>query len=186
VLSPINVAPSTSARHAVNERTPRGSRIFEYLLTNGARSTLDPRVGNTQSTQGKHASNELSPNGPPADRAWNVYEWGGPVTLRSWYSERISIQYHIKNTIRSRRDGAEWVQGGSNELWPWSCYYKLNISLTCTVVCPQKEKSWKLALIGWALRYNPDIHSHAYDGVGGRSMPHRNGTCYTPPSENHY
>jgi hypothetical protein len=72
VLSPINVARSTSTRHAVNKWT-RGPRIFEYLLTNGERSTLDPCIGNAQSTQGKDASSVLSPNGPPADRAWRAY-----------------------------------------------------------------------------------------------------------------
>jgi hypothetical protein len=118
---------STSAREAVNEWTPSGPQIFKYLLTNGAQSTLDPRVGNAQSTQGKHhASSELSPNSPPADRAWRAFDWDGRVTLRSWYSERIPIQDHIKNTSRRRRGGAEWVPGGSNELllWPLNCIKK--------------------------------------------------------------
>jgi hypothetical protein len=94
-------------------------REWRADLTNGARSTLDPCVDKAQLTQGKHTSSDLSPSSLPADRAWSAYDWGGPVTLRSWYSERISIQYHIKNTSRRRRGGAEWVPGGSNELWPY-------------------------------------------------------------------
>jgi hypothetical protein len=112
----------TTKRCAVNQCTLRGQRVNAAWSTNFRVSvnkwTLDPRVGNAHSTQGKHASSELSPIGPLADRAWRAYDWGGPVTIRSWYSERIPIQCHIKNTSRRRWGGAEWVPGGSNELWP--------------------------------------------------------------------
>jgi hypothetical protein len=52
---------------AVNQCTPRGQRVNAAWTTRGY--TLDPRVGNAQSTQGKHASCELSSNGPPVERA---------------------------------------------------------------------------------------------------------------------
>jgi hypothetical protein len=134
VLSPINVERSTSARHAVNEWLPRGPRIFEYLLTTGAQSTLEPERWQCAVNVRQACEQRVVTEWSPADRAWRAYDWGGPVTLRSWYSERIPIQYHIKNTSRRRRGGAEWVPGGYNELWP--------LRYRTTLIAVRRSKKW--------------------------------------------
>jgi hypothetical protein len=118
-------------RCAVNQFMPRGQRVNAAWSTNGcrlvhefsnsllkigsARSTLDPRVSNAQSTQGinHNASSELSPNGSPVD-------WGGLTTeMIRWRSGVHIVSAYAYAHIRT---GAEWVPGGSNELWPLVTY----------------------------------------------------------------
>lgn len=120
---------SSSGHRDVNEWALSGQRVnlawstnFWAVYRNGWRGSAappscKPRTVIARFTWGKHASNGLSSSGPLATRAWTPRQRDDPVvTLRSWFSERMPIQIHMKNTNRSRRGGTGRVPDGSSEL----------------------------------------------------------------------